>query len=147
MDPELYHLYDFSVPWSNEKNKRLLSLRNHFSTEDPGSGTTDFFCVRGDTSVFERYGKEQRFKGVHFLLLEAKTRDVYWTEPKDLELEDITADVINGGQFVYMLQETVGSSFRMISNPNPDDVREAFQFTANTLDISKILQYPPRVRN
>jgi hypothetical protein len=98
-ESRLHEAYDFSEPWDGPKNRRLLAktpevytcpLRERSGTAAPGR--TNYFAVVGDQTAWPR-AVSRKLADITdgasrtLILVESATEEVFWSEPRDLDLE------------------------------------------------------------
>jgi hypothetical protein len=134
---DLYERYDQGQPWDSEANQQVLHQKP-FVYQCPStahSNRTSYVVVRGTQTVFDAD------KPCHpasitdglantILVVEAPHADIPWTEPRDLDFDELTTAITQGANsphsdhpnlFLVLLAD---GSVRQISNTvSPHDLR------------------------
>ena len=95
----LFDLYDESLPWDADKNMLLTDnwdVATTFRTEDHHDGKTAFKLVVGDGTFFQSNGSRMLDSITDgtantILLIEDRANPVYWSQPKDIDIEEAIA--------------------------------------------------------
>ena len=97
--PELAATYDLTGPWDGPKNQKLATgslddlLFHCPSSSERPTGKTNYLVVTGPGTLFPG-GKQVSLKDVKdgldntILLVEVADSDIFWTEPRDLTLDE-----------------------------------------------------------
>jgi hypothetical protein len=103
-DTDLYNQYNFNEPWNGPNNRKLLEKKNPYFTcpserEDSESGTpyTSYLAVIGSEAVLNKQNARKMKVADRFadgmqsslLLIETTGSNVNWTEPKDLDVDEL----------------------------------------------------------
>jgi hypothetical protein len=113
---ELHKEYDFTLPWNHENNRKVALRFNPYGVS--GTATCQLFRVRLDRDAENEAALNRRF-----LLIEHRAKNVLWTEPIDLVLEDLDDVLLRDEPFVYVFR---GGHTRLRADADPSLVKEAF---------------------
>ena len=134
----LYELYDPNQPWDSEKNRQVLEQMPH-SYRCLSSGreghTTSYVVVQGKETIFDG-GKACHPDSITdglantILVVEAPHANIPWTEPRDLNFDELSMRINNGPNSPHsdhpdiMLALLADGTVRQISNTiSPQDLR------------------------
>ncbi len=99
LDPALYRQYNFNEPWNGPNNRIVLGRRPQcFSCPNEGSGsptTTSYVVVVGDGTAFPgarttSLRDMMDGRSTTAVIVEIRDSTIGWTEPRDLQLEDMS---------------------------------------------------------
>ena len=111
---DLYSNYDFSVSWNHPANSRVAAYRddNSFfygclSGQSQQSGTTNYVAVIGDGTAWpgrtaSKFVDFTDDLATTILVLEVPDNDILWLEPKDITLEQLLAQGLEGNHAYHV---------------------------------------------
>jgi hypothetical protein len=134
---EIYKEYDFSEPWDGPNNRRLIERMPRIfrcpKDERAPPGTTSYFAVVGGQSAwpFDVGRPATEFAdGLSntILVVEATGRAIPWTEPRDLDFDQLDF-TINGPTEYGIASTHTGGVMTLMSDGDvrflPEDIRPA----------------------
>jgi len=100
---QLYEAYDFNEPWDGPNNRKLLEKRPNVFVCPQRSlsgiaepGMTNYFAVVGEKTIWP-YADSRGFADASdgasrtVMVIESANENIFWTEPRDLDLEQAVA--------------------------------------------------------